>query len=148
MSPSTIDLETQFRVQRHLLEQTNGNHIPVVCTIKVCLRKLKHAVPDTKLQWNLLQENAQMKTKYVVEVHNRFAALESDQVSKLEVLKEALVETAKELIPLIKRDKKNEWMKKEILEMMEEKQKVRNEDSDQYHSLNGNFRNKCREAKE
>ena len=64
------------------------------------------------------------------------------------MLKEALVETAKELIPSIKRDKKKEWMKKEILEMMEERQYVRNKDSDQYHTLNRNIRKKCREAKE
>ena len=66
-----------------------------------------------------------MKARYAIAVKNRFEVLESENVSKWEVLKEAVVTTSMNLIPPVRRDRKQEWMKDEILTLMEERQRVR-----------------------
>ena len=126
----------------------NSDHNPVVCNMKVRLRRLKEVSSEAKLQWNLLRENKEMKARYSVAVQNRFDVLESESVSKWEVLKEALVETSRELIPPTKRQQRKEWMNAEILSLMEERQKVKDRDSEQYCTLNREVRRKCRETKE
>ena len=71
------------------------------------LKKIKQAKFTTKLQYETLQNDPELRKQYTVEVKNRFEALSNDAEPKWESLKIALVETAKEIIPKKKNKKKS-----------------------------------------
>ena len=125
-----------------------SDHNPVVCTIRVKLRRLKPTTSGVKRQWNLLREDQELKDRYAISVQNRFEVLECRNSSKWEVLKEALVETGKEVIQVKEKERKKDWMKPEILELMKIRQRVRNKDSSHYKTLSIEIRNGCRKAKQ
>ncbi len=76
-----------------------SDHLPVICKLKVRLRKLKKPMLTPKLQYEKLHSDEVCKQEYAVAVKNKFEALESIGESKWSTLKEALVSTAKEVIP-------------------------------------------------
>ena len=68
------------------------------------------------------------------------------------VLKETItnivLETAKEMLPKQRKQPKNKWMKPSILELMEERRKVKGKDTVKYNELNERIKEACNRAKE
>ena len=61
--------------------------------------------------------------------------------------KKVVTEAAKETLPVQERRRKNPWMTQEIIDMMEERRKIRDRFTQDYRSLNRNIMKKCTEAK-
>ena len=73
-----------------------SDHNPVICKLKVRLKKLKMIKREQQLDYCQLQNNQDIKNVYAIEVKNRFSVLEQEGNNMTwEVFKEALVETAK-----------------------------------------------------
>ena len=127
-----------------------SDHNPVICKLKVRLKKLKMIKREQQLDYYQLQNNQDIKNIYAIEVKNRFSVLEQEgNNTTWEVFKEALVETAKETIPKKTKQSKNKWMTEEILRMMRRRQAMpQRRNSDEYKQLHREIRKKCREAKE
>ena len=126
-----------------------SDHNPVICKLKVRLKKLKMIKREQQLDYCQLQNNQDIKNVYAIEVKNRFSVLEQEgNNTTWEVFKEALVETAKETIPKKTKQSKNKWMTEEILRMMRRRQAIPQRNSDEYKQLHREIRKKCREAKE
>ena len=126
-----------------------SDHNPVICKLKVRLKKLKMIKREQQLDYCQLQNNQDIKNTYAIEVNNRFSVLEQEgNNTTLEVFKEALVETAKETIPKKTKQSKNKRMTEEILRMMRNRQAIPQRNSDEYKQLHREIRKKCREAKE
>ena len=90
-----------------------------------------------------------MKLAYAVKVSNRFEALaESNEKSTWELFKEAIVETAKEVIPTRKSRKHQKWMTDDILKLMDERRLYKDNDAKKYNQVNAMMKKLCREAKE
>ena len=122
---------------------------PVICKLKVRLKKLKMIKREQQLDYCQLQNNQDIKNIYAIEVKNRFSVLEQEgNNTTWEVFKEALVETAKETIPKKTKQSKNKWMTEEMLRMMGRRQAIPQRNSDEYKQLHREIRKKCREAKE
>ena len=62
-------------------------------------------------------------------------------------MKESIQETAGELIPETNRKEHKSWMTEDILNLMEERRKAKNDDN-LYNRINKTIRNNCNEAKE
>ena len=126
-----------------------SDHNPVICKLKVRLKKLKMIKREKQLDYCQLQSNQDIKNIYAIEVKNRLSVLEQEgNNTTWEVFKEALVETAKETIPKKTKQSKNKWMTEEILRMILRRQAIPQRNSDEYKQLHREIRKKCREAKE
>ena len=66
---------------------------------------------------------------------------------KWEHLKESITQAAEETIPKSQRKAKKKWMNDEILKMMDERRKSK-QDRDAYDELNKQITTKCNDAKE
>ena len=68
---------------------------------------------------------------------------------KWNILKEAMVTTATEVLPMKERQRKAKWMTdEEILDLMRKRQQVQQRGSTECKILDKNIKNKCKEAKE
>ena len=72
-----------------------------------------------------------MKNAYAVAVQNRFEALESEGKSKWDTMKEALVTSAKEIIPKKEKSLKSPWITDDILELMQKRHKIMKRDNNE-----------------
>ena len=127
-----------------------SDHVPVICKLKVRLkrRKLKNPLSTPKLQYGKLQEDEVCRQEYAVSVKNKLAALENIGESKWNAFKEALVSTAKEVIPKKEKNVKRKWITNEILGLMKERQQILPRNSAGYMSLDKTIKINCRKAKE
>ena len=126
-----------------------SDHIPVVATMRLKLKKLKKAKRAAKLQMNLLQTDQDIKAAYKIEVGNRFGTLgQLTEVEEMwEMMRNSINESAKELIPTTKRKEDKKWMKPEILELMEDRRKAKGDEA-KYKELDRRVKKKCNMAKE
>ncbi|XP_047494947.1 uncharacterized protein LOC125043038 [Penaeus chinensis] len=114
----------------------------------VKLKKLKPAKVVPRLHYGALQSDPKLKEKYSVAVKNRFQALLQDGETLWESLKNALVVTAKEVIPKREKTSRRKWMTKEIMELMKKRQTIVKRNSEEYKQLDREIKIKCQEAKE
>ncbi|XP_065066164.1 craniofacial development protein 2-like [Rhopilema esculentum] len=75
------------------------DHRLLFCKVKIKLKKLQQGKATPKLNYELLQKDPEIKQSYTVKVKNRFEALRVEEKSKWNIFKEALVTSAKEVIP-------------------------------------------------
>ena len=64
------------------------------------------------------------------------------------MLQTAMVEAEQEVIPNVKRKSRNKWMTAEILNLMDKRREVKDEDEDRYKELDKLIKKKCKKAKE
>ena len=116
-----------------------SDHIPVCGTIRLKLKKIKSAIRNMKLD-----VDSDIKEKFTVAVKNRFSILHDVQEvdEKWEHLKESITQAAEETIPKSQRKAKKKWMNDEILKMMDERRKSK-QDRDAYEALNKQIMTKC-----
>eukprot|EP00794_Sanderia_malayensis_P018471 gene18471-20322_t len=126
---------------------SGSDHNPVICKLKVKLRKRKQSKTDAKLRYAALKNDLTLKERYAVEVKNRFEVLQQDGETQWESLKKALVKTAQELLPKQKKSQRKKWMTDEILELIKKRQKI-SKGSVEYKEADRKIKSKCREAKE
>jgi len=101
-----------------------SDHIPVMCSIRVNLRKMKRAKKAPEPDYESLNYNPEIKFAYAVSVQNRFEALMNDNGSNWNSLRNALASSAKDVLPQKEKNRKNKWITKEILDMMEKRRQV------------------------
>ncbi|KAG1679705.1 Craniofacial development protein 2 [Nymphon striatum] len=125
------------------------DHVPVRCTFQIKLKILKKPKNNPKYQINLLKSDKKLKDQFYVAVKNKFETLES--ITEAEELwnkmKDLLNDSIKENIPKINKKEHKKWMSKEILDLMEERRKVKNKVTE-YKNLNRLIKRKCNNAKE
>ena len=127
-----------------------SDHVPVVCKMKVKLRKLKKAKLSPKFQVEFLKTNDEMRSKFRIDVRNRFEALES--ITETEELwdrmKNSINEAMIENIPKKPKRENKKWITEDILELMKERRQIKNVDEQKYKNLTKEIKKRCNEAKE
>ncbi|XP_076314986.1 uncharacterized protein LOC143227418 [Tachypleus tridentatus] len=84
----------------------SSDQIPAVVTMVVKLKKLKKSKKEPRLQLNILEEDEELKKKYIVCVKNKFDILDSLNTAeeKWQKMKESIHEAAKEHIPTTRKE--------------------------------------------
>lgn len=129
------------------------DHVPVVATMKLKLKKIKKKKRIRK-DWKLLRTDMELKEAYTAEVRRRFEMHAEEQAENegidndWEVLQESLVGVANELIPREPQGRRQQWMTQDILELMEERRKFRNRTDNRYRELDRLIKRLCIERKE
>ncbi|XP_062914140.1 craniofacial development protein 2-like [Mobula hypostoma] len=111
----------------------NSDHNPVACHVKVKFKKLKKQKPEQSLDYLQLIKEETLRQKFTIEVRNRFQSPEIESVEddsnhvemKFNSLMDALVESAKSVIPKKGKSTKNKRMTDEIKNLMEESKSKR-----------------------
>jgi len=126
-----------------------SDHIPVVCTMRIKLKRIRKKKQPSKFQYNLLKRDNELKEKFNVSVENKFAALDqtTEIENKWEMLKESLTEITEEHIPKKEGKEHKKWITSEILRMMEERRKCKN-NIVEYQRMDKQIKAKCNEEKE
>ena len=126
----------------------NSDHVPVMCKLQIKLKKCKKTKTHPKFQIDLL-EDEKLKDKITVDVKNKYESL--NKITEAEELwtkmKETLSEVIEEHIPKKTSKEHKKWMSKDILDLMEERRKLKKE-VPEYKKLNKRIKKKCNEAKE
>ena len=113
------------------------------------LKNVKIPKQHQALNYAALMDDKEMKLAYAVKVSNRFETLEeSNEKSSWDIFKEAIVETAKEVIPTRKSKKHQKWMTDDILKLMDERRLYKDKDTKKYNQVNAMIKKLCQEAKE
>ena len=102
-----------------------SDHRPVICQMRIKLKKLLTPKDNVNLQFALLHEDLKMKEEYAAEVKNRYEILANKGKAVCECLKESMVTSAIDLIPKKRKIMKQKWMTEEIQELMKNKQKMK-----------------------
>lgn len=128
----------------------DSDHTLLIAEMGIRLKRLKNSERVVRYDWKAIEEDHRIMEEYQSLLQNRFSVLNKDQdlISKWEEFKEALTRTAKELVPQETCKKRQQWMRPEILELMEERRKVKDKDADNYNILNRDIKKRCRAAKE
>ena len=124
--------------------------IPVVGSLKSKLKKkrLKRTKTAPKLQLNML-ENDEMMNKYSISVKNKFGALGqlATAEERWQMFEESILKSAKDHIPVTKRNEDKKWMTPEMLYLMEERRKAK-VDIQKYRELDKQVKKRCNGSKE
>ena len=127
----------------------DSDHVPVVCSVRIKLKKVHKSKVQPKYHVDYLTTNDTMKEQYSVSVKNKFDALSkiTSAREKYEVLKQCIIESVQENIPVVTRKQHKKWITEEILNLMETRRKSKN-DVNKYKEINRSIKKKCNEAKE
>ena len=139
-----------MRVKTFPSADCGSDHVPVITTMKVRFRKLKESTAHIQRQTELLLKSATHQTQYRKEIKNGLAEVKTMQGNATELyaaLRSTLIEAAEKVLPRKERKAKRKWMTEEILEMMEERRKVKGQEH-LYQRWNRRIRQECKKAKE
>lgn len=97
----------------------------------------------------LLRKNSDIKNEFQITVKNKFEALQNITIieQQWENLRDSITQAAQEVIPKQQKKAKKKWMTEEILNLMEQRRKCK-ENEKAYVSLHAQITTKCKEAKE
>ena len=127
----------------------DSDHIPVMCKFELKLKRVKKTKAHPKFQMDLLRSDTNLREQISVAIQNRYEVLSNiTEVEELWLkMKESLKEVMEEHIP--KKDTKvhKKWMNSQILDLMEERRKLKNDEAE-YKILNKKIRRECNAAKE
>ena len=115
------------------------------------LKKIEKSKKTPKFQMDLLTSDKELRDKIAVDIQNKYEVL--NNISEVEELwmemKKSLGEVIKENIPKKNPKQHKTWMNKEILDLMEERRKSKNEnEKEKCKDLNKEIRKKFNEAEE
>ena len=133
-----------------------SDHVPVVASMKIKLKKIKRRKTNEKLNLKLLTTDEQLKEAYRIEVENRYGVLSNEEPIEGEEeldgewgrLQGALTEPAREMVPKREGGRRQRWMTEEILNKMKERRLQKDRDPQRYEELNREVRRDCDAAKE
>ena len=133
----------------------NCDHVPVVATVKLKLKKIKKARKRMKKNWRSLKNDERKRDEFEVELRNRYSILEEengDGEPSIETdwrrLSDALTITAQNIIPNEQRRGRRRWMTEEILEKMEERRRFKTVNQEIYRQLDREIKRECKITKE
>ncbi|XP_076325096.1 uncharacterized protein LOC143233086 [Tachypleus tridentatus] len=120
-------MNTWFKNHPRRCADCSSDHIPVVVTMVVRLKKLKKSKTEPRLQLNLLENDEELNKKYIVCVKNKFDIFDSLNTAeeKWQKMKESIHEAAKEHIPTTRKRVNKKCITPEILNLMEERRKAK-----------------------
>ena len=129
------------------------DHVPVVATMRLKLKKIKKR-KRVKKDWKLLRTDTGLREAYAVEVRNRFERLalereegEDELDGDWRVLQSSLVGVAEELIPREPQGRRQPWMTNDILELMEDRRKLKHRSDNNYKELDRRIKRMCIDRK-
>lgn len=138
----------------------NSDHCLLVCKIKVKLKIVKKKILREQQDLDQLKDE-EFKTRYAVEVNNRFSSLNNEEKEQLEDreklenkwnnFRDSILGATKELLPVKIRKKHKEWMTVEILQLMKERKELKDPDksvSEEYKEKDRKITAACKKAKE
>ena len=128
------------------------DHVPVVAQMRVKVKKVKKN-RRVRRDWNILKRNEEIKQQYTIEVSNRYERLTEEVEGEgaereWQVLRGALVGAAETIIPKEKRRRKKAWITDEILDMMEERRRVKSYSEARYRDLDRRIQSMCKTKKD
>ena len=128
------------------------DHVPVVAQMRVKVKKVKKNRKIRK-DWNILRRNEAIKDQYTIEVANRYERLteegEGEGVNlEWQVLQESLVGAAEAIIPKERRRRKKPWITDEILDLMDDRRRLKSIAEVRYRELDRRIQRLCRVKKE
>ncbi len=126
------------------------DHNPVICKMKVKLKKIKQTRVTTKLDYSTLSSEPEVRKAFKEGVKKRLDLVKTtgQHTSKWDSLRDAMVSTAEELILKKGKKSKNGWMTQDILNLMKERQKIKARNNQEYKDLDKEIKKRCLEAKE
>ena len=112
------------------------DHVPVIATMSVKLRKMKITKTVKKLQFNLLRTDAEYTTQFQRHISEHMEGINTinnveDRYIKFQ---NALTESAQQVLPDVDRTTKQKWMTAPILQKMNQRRFVKGDD-DLYNLL-------------
>ena len=150
-----ITVNRRFRnsirdILTHPEADCNSDHNMLVGKIKVKLQRLKHhKFTSSKLDLKSLEKEKEVKEKFYKEVEAKMEKINENQCVEqlVKVFQTSLKEAAKTSTPNCPKKKHKPWITPEILELMNERRKVKNNIT-AYKNLDREVRNACQKAKE
>ena len=150
-----IDYITISRRYRNAIKQAKSHpgadcgsdHVPVICTLKVKIQRLKKGNTGPRLDFDQLSNNADIRREYAISVKNRYDVLKDEGQATWEAFKESLTTTAKDMVPKKDRVAKSKWMIQEIIDLIQARRKVKR-NGEEYQQLDAEIKQKCKTAKE
>ena len=151
-----ITINKRFRnaiqdAKTHPGADADTDHVPVYIIMKVKLKKLRIRKTNPKREYKVLQ--GPDGGAYAMEVRNRYRMLE-EEMDFTEVQNQwsgftrATRETTEDMVPIKRKLAKRDWMKQEILDLMEDRRKVKARDPIMYRELDRTIKQMCTAAKE
>ena len=136
----------------------NSDHCLLVSKMNFRLKRIKKKVMKENYQLDMLKQKNMQKI-YAVEVVNRYNILNNEEIAQEEDeervnrkwsnFKESIEKTTKDWIPKVERKRHKEWMNNDILKMMEERSKLKeNGKTEEYDKKDKEIKKACRDAKE
>jgi uncharacterized membrane-anchored protein YhcB (DUF1043 family) len=149
-----ITINKRFRNSIHQVKGYPGadcgsDHVLLVATMNVRLRKLQTKKTTKKLQLELLRTDIEHKQQFQQLVSEQLCEIDvtDDLDTRYNKFKEALTESAKHVLPEVERTAKQKWMTAPILQKMERRRLAKGNDG-LYKLLDKEIRQECKEAKE
>ena len=132
-----------------------SDHNPVVMNLLVKLKHPQKQKVNAQLEMDMLKD-MNIKRKYNVAVQNRYQTLmnertpqeKEDTETQWSTLRDSMTQAAAEVLPKKTNKKKQRWMTKEILEMMEERKKAKHTNATKYNQLKKEIEKECTKAKD
>ena len=127
----------------------HSDHNPVIANTELKLAKRKVASGRKRIDTRSLQTNEAMKNTFSACINGELKEIESSQnIEELwSTLRDTLKSKAEQILGYKKRTKMKKWMTDDILQMMEERRKAKNNPIE-YDQIHREIRRKIREAKE
>ena len=137
----------------------NSDHNPVVVKLKFRLKNTSaRLLRKPKFQLELLKDT-EIKSRYSAYVSNRYQELMQEETEQCESVKEeidkewkclklSMEEAMKEVVPRTERQRKQDWMTDDILDLMDDRRKVKIQDPNEYKRLDRDIRMRCKNRKE
>ena len=127
-----------------------SDHVLVIADIKVKLKRLKKKERKAVYDWQVMDKDREMNNEYRIKIANKFQLIDEvqDLDTKWKLFKEALHSVTEEVVPRGQRKAKQQWMKQDILDLMEERRRVKSTDLTKYQELNKIIKYNCKAAKE
>ena len=137
-------------IRTHPKADCNSDHNMLVGNIKVKLQRLKqHKLTSPKLDLKSLEKEKEIKEKFYKEVEAKMETINEYQCAEqlVEAFQTSLKEAAKTSIPICPKKKHKSWITPEILALMNERRKVKNNITS-YKKFDREVRNACQKAQE
>ena len=137
-------------IRTHVEADCNSDHNMLVGNIRVKLQRLKqHKFTSSKLDLKSLEKEKEVKSKFYKEVEAKLETINENQCAEqlVKVFQTSLKEAAKTSIAICPKKKHKPWITQEILELMNERRKVKNNIT-AYKKLDREVRNACQKANE
>ena len=126
-----------------------SDHVPIVATLRMKLRKLKQKKSGDKLETQLLRTDEKYREQYQQRIAKQLNDIyANDQLEeRYDRFVSILSTSAQETLPKVDVKPKQKWMTKDILAKMDTRRKAK-QNTDAYNQLDEEIKRECHAAKE